>query len=96
MWRRQTFDVDCTVSVSHTFEDLSAHVDLDGDIPLGPGDEVLVHGSPINPPYGEQVTERRTATVTKAGFLDRAWARVMGDLECLDLLEVDFTERRTL
>lgn len=96
MWFRRVFDVDCTVSVSHTFEDLSAHVDLDGNIPLEPGDEVLVHGAPINPPYGEKVTERRTATVTKANWFDRAWARVMGDLECLDLLEVDFTERRTL
>lgn len=96
MWRRRRFDVECTVSVSHTFEDLSAHVDLDGEIDLEPGDEVLVHGSPLNPPYGAQVTERRTATVTKASWFDRLTARLMGDLECLDLLEVDFTERRTL
>ncbi|MEL6547257.1 MAG: hypothetical protein AAFQ82_21715 [Myxococcota bacterium] len=96
MWRRQIFDVECTVSISHRFEDLSAHVDLDGDVELEPGDEVKVHGSPIHAAYGECVTERRTATVTKAGWPARVWARLMGDLECLELLEVDFTERRTL
>ncbi len=96
MWRRQVFETDCTVSVSHTFDDLSAHVDLDAAVELKAGDEVLVHGAPINPPYGEKVTERRRATVSLASAWQRTWARMMGDLECLDLLEVDFTERRTL
>jgi hypothetical protein len=93
---RRSFDVFCTVRVAHTFEDLSAHVELDGPIPIRPGDEVLVHGTAINPPYGQVQVERRLATVTRAGWLERALARLCGDLECLSLLDVSFTDRRTL
>ena len=37
-------DVMCTVHVVNTFESLAAHVELDGDVKVRPGDEVLVHG----------------------------------------------------
>lgn len=90
------FEVGCTVEVSHRFESLHAHVELDGDIPIHPGDEVLVHGQPISPPYGEVVRERRVATVVRAGPLERLWTRLTGDLEFMELLEFSFTERRTL
>ncbi len=88
----RSFDVLCTVRVSHTFEDLSAHVELEGDLPIGPGDRVLVHGAPINPPYGEVRVERRRATVTRASWLERTWTRLTGDLQCLSLLEVSFSD----
>lgn len=90
------FEVGCTVEVSHRFESLHAHVELDGDIPIHPGDEVLVHGQPINPPYGDVVRERRVATVVRAGRLERLWTRLTGDLEFMELLEFSFTERRVL
>ncbi len=90
----RSFVVACTVSVSHTFENLSAHVDLDGAVEVRPGDQVLVHGSPMNPPYGEVMVERRMATVTRASWLERTWTRLTGDLDCLSLLEVSFTDRR--
>lgn len=90
----RSFDVACSVHVSHTFENLSAHVELDGDVRLGPGDRVLVHGAPIQPPYGHVQTERRRATVTRAGRLERAWTRLTGDFDCLSLLEVSFSDRR--
>lgn len=90
----RTFDVGCTVRVSHTFGDFSAHVELDGEIALHPGDRVLVHGSPINPPYGEVRVERRVATVTRATWLERTLARVRGELDCLSLLEVGFNDHR--
>ena len=90
----RSFDVGCTVRVSHTFEDLSAHVELEGELAIGPGDRVLVHGAPINPPYGEVRVERRRATVTRAPWLERVWTRMTGDLDCLSLLEVSFSERR--
>ncbi len=93
--RPRSFDVSCCVRVSHTFEDLSAHVELDGDVRVEPGDRVLVHGAPINPPYGETRVERRRATVTRASWLERAWLRLTGDLACLSLLEVSFSDRRT-
>jgi hypothetical protein len=92
----RSFDVFCTVKVSHTFEDLSAHVELEGDVEVEPGDQVLVHGAEINPPYGEVRVERRRATVTRATWLTRAWTRLTGDLDALSLLDVSFTDRRTL
>ena len=93
---RRSFDVPCTVRVSHRFEELSAHVELDGAVEIRPGDRVLVHGRAINPPYGEIHVERRLATVTRAGWLARALARLRGDLDCLSLLDVSFSDRRTL
>lgn len=92
---RRSFDTGCTVDVSHTFESLHAHVDLDGEVPIYPGDQVLIHGAPIHPPYGERVVERRHATVTRATWLERWWTRVSGNLEALDLLDVSFTDGRT-
>ena len=91
----RSFDVDCTVRVSHTFEDLSAHVELEGEIPIYPGDRVLVHGAAINPPYGEVRVERRRATVTRANFLERAWTRLTGNLDCLSLIDISFSDRRS-
>ncbi len=94
--RARRFDVPCYVSVSHTFENLSAHVELEGGLRIEPGDEVLVHGRPINPPYGHVQSERRMATVTRASWLARTWTRMTGDLDCLSLLEVSFSDRRSL
>ena len=88
-------EVACTVRVSHTFEDLSAHVELDDDLAIHPGDVVLVHGAPINPPYGEVRTERRMATVTRATWLERVWTRFTGDFDCISLLEISFSGEKT-
>jgi hypothetical protein len=90
-----TFDVDCTVRVSHRFEDLSAHVELDGNPAMHPGDEVMVHGVAPRPRYGEVLTERRRATVTRASWFKRTWVRLTGDLECLTLFDFGFTEEET-
>ena len=57
-----------------------------------PGDEVLVHGKPSMAPYGEVVTEKRTATITRASLLERAWTRLTGDLEFMELCEFSFSE----
>ena len=92
---RRSFDVRCTVKVSHTFENLSAHVELEGDLAILPGDKVLVHGAEMNPPYGEVQVEQRRATVTRATWLERTWTRMTGDLDCLSLLDVSFSDRRT-
>ena len=94
--RGRAFDVFCTVRVSHTFENLYAHVELEEQVDIRPGDQVLVHGAPINPPYGQVQIERRRATVTRATWLGRTWTRLTGDLHCLSLLDVSFSDRRTL
>ena len=96
MFSKRTLVVPCTVEVSHTFESLHAHVTLDGEVPIHPGDHVLVHGHPINPPYGETHTERREATVTRATWIERAWTKIIGNTQCLELLDVSFSDRRVL
>ena len=84
-------DVMCTVRVVNTFESLGAHVELDDGITVEPGDEVLVHGKPIIVPYGESAIERRKATITRAGWLERKWVRLTGDMEFMELLEFSFS-----
>jgi hypothetical protein len=86
----------CTVNVVNTFEQLSAHVVLDGDIKINPGDEVLVHGQEIRVPYGETHTERRKATVKRASWAERKWTEVTGNFEYMELLEFSFSEEKAL
>ena len=92
LFKKRRFEVPCTVEVSHKFESLHAHVELDGDVAVQPGDEILVHGAPIMAAYGEVITERRTATVTQAGAVERVWTRMTGDLEFMELCEFSFSE----
>jgi hypothetical protein len=92
LFSRQRITTPCTVEISHTFESLHAHVILDGDIRIRPGDEVLVHGSDVQVPYGEVVSFRRDATVTRATLVERLWTRMTGDLEFMELCEFSFSE----
>ncbi len=89
---RRRITTPCTVEISHTFESLHAHVILDGDIEIQPGDEVVVHGKEIHVPYGHVHTERREATVTRATLLERLWTRMTGDIEFMELCEFSFSE----
>ncbi len=88
--------VPCTVEVSHRFEELSAHVRFDNGAVVHPGDSVLVHGEPVMAPFGEIVREPRDATITRASALERAWTRLTGDLEFMELCEFSFSEEVTL
>jgi hypothetical protein len=88
---RDVFDVPCTIEIENTFDSLHAHVDLDGDVVIGPGDEVLVHGDPIRVPFGEKVTLHRQATVTKATRLDRVLTKIAARFELTELYEVSFS-----
>ena len=88
--------VPCTVEVSHRFEELSAHVRFDTGAVVHPGDSVLVHGAPVMAPFGEIVREARDATITRASALERAWTRLTGDLEFMELCEFSFSEEVTL
>ncbi len=92
----RTLDVPCTVRVINTFDSLEAHVELDGDVTIEPGDEVKVHGDPIVVPYGESIVLRRHATVRRAGPIERLWTRMTGDLEFMELCEFSFSEERAL
>ncbi|CAA2141227.1 hypothetical protein [Hyphomicrobium sp. ghe19] len=93
---RETIDVPCTIEIENTFESLHAHVNLDGNLEMNAGDEVLVHGDPVRVPYGQKVSLRRLATVTRANRLDRAWTRLLARFELTELYEVSFSSERKL
>jgi hypothetical protein len=88
--------VGCTVTISNRAEDVSVHVDLDDGLELGSGDRIEVGGGPLVAPFGEVLTERRRATVTRAAWWRRTLVRLTGDLGCLELLETSFSDTRTL
>jgi hypothetical protein len=88
---RRSIDVPCVVEVENTFESLHAHVKLRNGIVVHPGDEVLVHGDPVEVPYGQRRVIERMATVTRAGWLERLWTRATGDLEFMELCEFSFS-----
>jgi hypothetical protein len=92
---KATFDVPCTIEIENTWESLHAHVELDG-VDVEPGDEVRVLGGEIVVPYGERLTLRRMATVTKAAAPERLWIKMTGDLEFMELLEFSFSSGRKL
>ena len=91
---RQRFDVPCTVEIEQTSETLHAHVILDGDVKIAPGDEVRVHDAPTGVPFGERLVVRRTATVMRGNAWDRLRAKVEGYLELTELYEVSFSDGR--
>jgi hypothetical protein len=93
---RQVFDAPCTVEIEHSPESLHAHVEIEGDVEMQPGDQVLVHDAPTDAPYGERIMVRRRATVIRAGLLERAWTRLAGNFELTELYDVSFSERRRL
>ncbi|RVT81980.1 hypothetical protein DXV76_18135 [Rhodobacteraceae bacterium CCMM004] len=96
LFTRTTETAPCTVEIVHKFEELSAHVRLDNGAVIHPGDSVLVHGAPVMAPWGETVVEQRTATITRASAIERAWTRLTGDLEFMELCEFSFSEEATL
>ncbi len=85
------FTIGCTIDVEQSPDSLHAHVRLDGDIPIGPGDRVRVHGEPIVVAFGESISIRRTADVIRATWLERAWTRLTAHLELSELYEVSFS-----
>ncbi len=93
---RQRFEFPCTVEIEHSPQSLHAHVEIQADFVIEPGDEVLVRDAPTDVAFGERMTVRRTAVVTRASAIERAWTRLVGHLELTELYDVSFTERRKL
>ncbi len=92
-WLTTSETLPCTVEVEHSDESLHAHVALDGNPDIGPGDRVRVHGAAIRIAFGEKISVRRAATLTRAGVLLRAWTRFAGHFGMTELYEVSFTGR---
>jgi hypothetical protein len=92
LFTRRKERVPCTVEVSHRFESLHAHVRFNNGAVVYPGDEVLVHGAPVQAAFGEVIVEDRTATITRATWLERQWTRATGDFGFMELCEFSFSE----
>jgi len=94
LFRRTRFDTLCRIEVEHTNEHLHAHVELDGERSIEPGDKVLVQGPAVRVPFGSRLVEHRTATVTKATALDRFLTRLRARFELTELYELSFSAGR--
>lgn len=94
LFSTETFDTACRIEVQQSSDHFHAHVDLEGDVEIQPGDQVLVHGDPIMVDFGESIVLHRHATVKRAGVLRRAWTRFAGHFEMAELYEVSFTPGR--
>lgn len=88
------FDTPCTISVEQSSDHFHAHVELDGNVELRPGDKVRVHGDPIAIPFGHSAVFERAATVTRAGPLSRALTRLAAYFDLKELYEVSFNPGR--
>jgi hypothetical protein len=91
IFRRARFDTPCTIEVEHSFAHLHAHVALDGDVALMPGDRVRVHGAKVIVPFGGSLRERRVATVIRALPWERFLTRIKARLALTELYEIGFS-----
>jgi len=82
----------CKVTISHRFEELSAHVKFTNGAVIHPGDTVQVQGPEIMAAFGELVEEDRTAVITRASKLEQLWTRATGDFEFMELCEFSFSD----
>jgi len=88
------FDIPCLIAVEQTEEHFHAHVELAEDVEIRPGDQVCVHGDPVQIRFGERVNVSRMATVTRAGPLLRGWTRIAAYFDLRELYEVSFNPGR--
>jgi hypothetical protein len=94
LFSSEAFDTNCRIEIEQSPEHFHAHVELEGDIAIHPGDRVQVHGDPISIGFGERRVFDRRATVQRAGSLRRAWTRFASYFELAELYEVSFTAGR--
>lgn len=89
----QTVAIQCDVDIEQTPGSLHAHAVPSG-IDIRPGDTVVVHGIPAGVGFGERLTCRCPATVTRAGAIGRAWTSLTAMFELTELYDVGFEPRR--
>ena len=85
----RTEECRCDLDIEQTQTSFHAHAVPDG-IEIRPGDSVLIHDAPVTVAFGERLIGIRTATVTRAGPLARAWTHVASLFELTELYEVGF------
>ena len=91
---RTRFDTACRILVEQSEAHFHAHVELAGNVPIYPGDRVRVHGDPIQIPFGHSATFERSATVTRAGPIERALTKLAAYFDLKELYEVSFNPGR--
>jgi hypothetical protein len=89
-----SFAIPCRIRIEQSEAHFHAHVALEGDIPIFPGDSVRVHGAPIRIQFGQTAVFDRVATVTRAGWLRRSWTRLAAYFDLRELYEVSFSPGR--
>ena len=89
-----TMQVRCDIDIEQTPESFHAHAIPDG-VELRPGDVVTVHDAPARIAFGDCFTCVRTATVRRAGALERVWTELTALLELTELYEVGFQPKET-
>ncbi len=87
----QSLTIACTVDVEQTASDFFAHVELEGDVILNPGDEVTVNGPPMMIRFGDTFIEHRTATIRRANAWRQTWTRATSIFGLFHLFDVSFT-----
>ncbi len=92
--KQRRFTAPCTISVHHTMETLEAHLDLGDGIEPTIGDKILVHGAPVQVPFGESITIQREATIIRANHLQKLWIKFKSFFELTELYEVSFSSGR--
>ncbi len=91
---RQTLDVGCAIEIDHSADNLGAHLTLDGNPDIGPGDRVRVYGDPIDVQFGDHFTVRRRAVIERATWLGQLWTKFTGHFEMAELYDLSFTTDR--
>lgn len=94
MTNKKQQTVGCRVAVESSNESLHAHVLLGNNMAPDAGDAVLVHGEEIDIAFGERQLLRRTATLTRANPITRAWTKFIAIFEITGLYEVSFSGRK--
>ena len=96
LFGRKRFTTPCTVEIEHSAEFLCAHVEMVADIPIWPGDQVIVQDAPTNVAFGQSARVSCHATIIRAGAIKRFLTRIAGYFELRELYEVSFSDRRRL
>ncbi len=86
---KQRIDLRCQIDFEQTPQSLHAHA-IPQDIEIWPGDEILLHDAPEMVGFGERLTGECTATLLRAGRLERAWTQFRSLFEIGELYEVGF------
>jgi hypothetical protein len=92
---RPTVRAVCDVEIENTFDSFHAYT-VPADIEIRPGDELTVHGVPMDVAFGEMITLQCAATVARATLVERVWTRFASIFEITGLYEVGFQPREEL